>query len=168
MNRHIKKIGGLALATVGAIASGAPAQAHHSFAMYDTSVGVAITGVVVRANPDAFHYQMFIAQLNTERTRVLRDANDEPIIWVVEMAGAGQVASQGVTESNFPAGTIVSVGFYPLRDGSPGGTRNEFGLFRCPDATPPAAGAMCDTVEGGAPYGEGELPTLEASVAPTS
>lgn len=168
MNRHIKKIGGLALATVGAIASGAPAQAHHSFAMYDTTTAYSITGVVVRANPDAFHYQMFIARLNEDRTRVLRDENDEPIIWVIEMDGAGQVAAEGVTESQFPAGTIVSIGFYPLRDGSPGGTRNVYGLFRCPGGTPPPAGQTCETVEGGELFGEGELPAEEPPASPTA
>lgn len=164
MKRHVRKIAGLALATAGAVASWTPAQAHHSFAMYDTDTPVAITGVVVRSNPDAFHYQMFIGQLNEDRTRVLRDASDEPIIWVIEMEGAGQMAAEGVDDVSFPAGTIVSVGFYPLRDGSAGGTRNVFGLYRCPDDTPPAAGQMCDSVDGGQLYGSGELPTEEASL----
>lgn len=135
-----------------------PVQAHHSFAMYDTAKPVAVTGVLVRSNPDAFHYQMFIAQLDADRKAVVRDKDGKPVIWAVELEGAAQVASQGVTEKNFPAGTIVSIGFYPLRNGNPGGTRNEFGLFKCPEKTPPAANAYCDSVTGNETFGEGVIP----------
>lgn len=162
--RNLTRLVGAALAVTFSFAGWSPTQAHHSFAMYDTSKPEAITGVLVRTNPDAFHYQLFIAQLNPERTKVIRDAAGDPVIWVVEMEGAGQVASEGVTEANFPAGTIVSIGFYPLRNGDPGGTRNQFGFFRCPDKTAPAAGKMCDQVEGGQLFGEGELPPDEGSI----
>ena len=166
MKKLAKTIGGLGFAAIVALMSLTPAEAHHSFAMYDTSKPVAVTGVLTRTNPDAFHFQLFIAQLNAERTKVLRDKDGAPIIWVVELSGAGEVAATGVTESTFPPGTILTVGFYPLRDGQPGGTRNEYGLYRCPDKTPPAAGKTCDTVAGGKLYGKGTLPATEAAVKP--
>jgi hypothetical protein len=165
LNRLVKTIAGFALAATGALTSLTPAEAHHSFAMYDTTKPTAVTGILTRTSPDAFHFQMFIAQLNMERTKVLRDKSGQPIIWVVELRDTAAVAATGITESSFPPGTIVSVGFYPLRDGKPGGTRNELGVYRCPDKTPPAAGKMCDSVAGSKPYGPGKLPATEATVA---
>lgn len=162
----IKAIKKAALALTAAVIITVPVQAHHSFAMYDLSKRMAITGVLVRSNPDAFHYQMFIAQLDANRKSVLRDQAGKPLIWVIELEGAAQVASKGVTAGNFPAGAIVSVGFYPLRNGNPGGARVGLGLFKCPAKTPPAVGKHCDGVEGGQQFG-GEIPAdiAEAKVA---
>lgn len=132
-------------------------QAHHSFGMYDLSKPSAITGVLVRSNPDAFHYQMFLAQLDADRKKVVRDKDGKPVIWVIELEGAAKVASEGITANNFPAGAIVSVAFYPLRNGNPGGARVALGLFKCPEKTPPKVGKYCDSVDGRQHFG-GEFP----------
>lgn len=142
-----------------------PARAHHSFSMYNITTPVAITGVLVRSNVDAFHYQMFIAQLNQERKSVVLDKHGKPVFWAIELDGAATVAREGITEKNFPPGTIVSVGFYPLRNGSPGGARNRLGLYTCPGKTTPASGRHCDSVEGSRAFGGQFAPgTKEAKV----
>lgn len=150
------------VATVAAamIVAWTPVEAHHSFAMYDSNTIMVKTGVVVRTTPDPWHFQLFFAELNDERKSVVRDAANEPIIWQVEMETAAIMASEGVTPETFPPGTIVSIGFFPLRNGAPGGARGKFALYSCPAKTPPAAGAQCDSVEGAIKHGEGELPTL--------
>ncbi len=135
-----------------------PAQAHHSFAMYDLSKPRAITGVLVRSNPDAFHYQMFIAQLDIDRKKLVRGKDGKPVIWVIEQQGAAVIASQGITEKNFPPGAIVSIGFYPLRNGKPGGSREHLGLFKCPGRTVPMPGKYCNSVDGSQSFGSGDIP----------
>lgn len=142
----------LALMVVAGVTT-APVQAHHSFAMYDLSKPKAITGVLVRSNPDAFHYQMFLAQLDTDRKSVVRDKAGKPVIWVIELQGAAEVASKGINAENFPAGSIVSVAFFPLRNGQPGGSQTGLGLFRCPAKTPPKAGQHCNSVDGRKNFG---------------
>ena len=158
-NRLNKAIGfSLAVATL----AGMPAQAHHSFAMYDMQNIKVFTGVVTRVDPAANHLAIFFAPMNEERKNVLRDENGEPIIWSVEMGGSAQMARQGVSVNSFPQGTVFSVGMHPLRNGEHAGSR-EGGMFKCPERTPPAAGMHCDSVEGSIQIGEEPLapPTLD-------
>ncbi|MDR3475268.1 MAG: DUF6152 family protein [Devosia sp.] len=155
----------MALAAI-AVMTPVAAEAHHSFAMYDMTKSYALTGVLVRSNPDAFHYQMFIAQLDAERKAIVRDQAGEPVIWVIELAGAAEMASKGITANSFTPGAIVSVGYHPLRNGSPGGAGLDLGLYKCPEKTPPAPGKFCDSVNGGQSF-LGEFPpgTEEGHVA---
>jgi hypothetical protein len=140
-----------------------PLLAHHSFAPYDMQKTKIITGVVTRVNPDANHLQIFFAEMNAERKNVVRDADNKPVIWSVEMAGSGASAQDGISVSAFPQGTVFSVGVHPARNGDPSGFR-EGPLFKCPvgasgKATPPKPGQHCDSVEGRIAHGQGRLPT---------
>lgn len=135
-----------------------PAQAHHSFAMYDGTVYRVFTGVVARVVPNAAHFEMHVVPLNEERDALVRTADGNPEVWVVEMEPAARAARNGITPDNFPQGTVVSVGLHPLRSGKPGGDRRGSGLFRCPQSVVPEPGRHCDSVPGGEAFGEGELP----------
>jgi len=141
---------------------GTPAQAHHSFAMYDMRNIKVFTGVVTRVDPAANHLAIFFAPMNEERKNVLRDEAGEPIVWSVEMQGSAAMARQGVSVNSFPAGTVFSVGLHPLRNGENAGAR-EGGLFKCPERTPPEPGMHCDSVEGSIQIGNEPLsePTLD-------
>jgi hypothetical protein len=145
-----------AVAAVCALSAGV--RAHHSFAMYDLTKTYVMTGVVTRVDPNPNHLQVFFAPLNEARDQVLRDGKGEPVVWALEMAAASVAARDGVTVNGFPRGTIISVGFHPLRNGFPGGGRGESGLFRCPRDTPPAPGKHCDSVKGSTSHGKGVLP----------
>ena len=134
------------------------AHAHHSFAMYDEKKTYVFTGVVTRISPDPSHLQIFFSPLDSTRKAVVRDASGEPVVWAVELRGAGQVARDGVTVDAFPPGTIFSIGLHPLRNGRPAGGRGKSGLFKCPPSTPPAAGENCDGVAGSTSHGQGALP----------
>jgi hypothetical protein len=148
------------LAGVALLLAIAPrADAHHSFAMYDSAKTSVFTGVVLRVSPDSNHLQIFFAPLNDARDAVLRGADGEPVTWAVEMEGAAQAAAYGVTVNTFPRGTVFSIGLHPLRSGLPAGGRGKSGLFRCPDDTAPAPGQHCDSVPGATAHGEGTLPT---------
>jgi hypothetical protein len=148
-------IAGLILAVALAVA---PAAAHHSFSIFDSSKTKVFTGVVTRVNPDVNHLQIFFAVMNEERTNVLRNDKGEPIIWAVEMGGSAQVAQQGITVNAFPPRTIISVGMHPLRTGEPAGDRGQSPLFKCPPNTPPKKGMHCDSVPGHVAIGGDKLP----------
>lgn len=159
MRRH--PVCAAALAALVASATGAlvvPAEAHHSFAMYDEKITYVLTGVVTRVSPDASHLSIFFSVLNDARDAVIRDASGEPITWSVELRSAAQVAQDGVTVQSFPPGTIFSIGLHPLRNGLPAGGRGKSGLFKCPPRTPPTPGMHCDSVAGATSYGQGALP----------
>ena len=150
---------GLVAATLTAAAVvAAPVYAHHSFSIFDASQTKTFTGVVTRVNPDANHLQIFFAPMNEERTGVVRDDKNEPVIWAVEMAGSAASAQQGISVSEFPPGTVFTVSLHPLRDGRAAGAR-EGALYKCPSKPPaqpggrpkggpPAAGKDCESVEG--------------------
>src|SRR6516225_7364454 len=100
----------------------APAMAHHSFAMYDQSKTVTLTGVATRFVAQANHAELHFVPLGPD---------NKPITWGVEMAGAAAVAQQGITAQSFAAGTIFSVKLNPLRDGSNFGSRVG-AIAKCP------------------------------------
>src|SRR5262245_13849492 len=164
--------GGLVAATLAAAALAVPAYAHHSFSIFDASQTKTFTGVVTRVNPDANHLQIFFAPMNDARTNVERGADGKPIIWAVEMAGSAASAQQGISVSEFPAGTVFTVSLHPLRSGDPAGAR-EGALYKCPQKAPaaaggrvqwqpPAAGKNCDSVEGSVAIGSGFDPAQQA------
>jgi hypothetical protein len=154
MNAY-SRIGGTVAIAVTVILA-ASVGAHHSFAMYNMKAVRVFTGVVTRVDPAANHLQMFFAPMNQERKNVERDAKGEPIVWNVEMAGAGQMAKQGVSVNTFAPGTVFSIGLHPLRTGERAGARVG-GLFKCPDRTPPAPGKHCDSVSGHTAIGKEPL-----------
>jgi hypothetical protein len=157
MNTKVKAFGALAGLVVTAGLLVIPAQAHHSFAMYDMRGVKVFTGVVTGIDPAPNHLSINFAPMNEERTNVIRDENGDPIVWSVEMGGSAQMARQGVSVNAFPPRTVFSVALHPLRNGEPGGSR-EGAMFRCPDETPPEPGLHCDSVEGHVLIGTGELP----------
>jgi len=158
MNTKSKAFGALAGTLVTAAALIVPAEAHHSFAMYDMRNVEVFTGVVDGIDPAPNHLAINFAVMNEERNNVIRDENNEPIFWSVEMGGSAQMARQGVSVNSFPRGTVFSVALHPLRNGEPGGSR-EGAMFRCPDGVRPEPGKHCDSVEGHILIGTGELPT---------
>ena len=156
MNAQSRNRKTLPVAIAAAVVLAASVQAHHSFAMYDMRAIKVFTGVVSRVDPAANHLQMYFAPMSADRKNVERDAKGEPVIWTVEMGGAGQMAKQGISVNTFPPGTVFSVGLHPLRSGQPAGARKG-GLFKCPGRTPPAPGKHCDSVAGHTAIGKEPL-----------
>jgi hypothetical protein len=108
----------------------APAFAHHSFAMYDTSVEKTMTGKLIRFVLGGNHSQYVFEVINPDGTPA-KDAKGGPLLWNVETAAATQLARQGITVQNFKIGTIFTVTFSPLRDGRNGGAQRGSGLIMC-------------------------------------
>src|SRR3954464_7057898 len=126
---------------------------HHSFAMYDQTKTVTLTGVVRQFVAQANHAELHFILIAPDRKGLAKSADGKYVEWGVEMAGAAAVAQQGITTSTFGAGTVFSVRLNPLRDGSNFGSRTG-AIAKCPvdpvTSKPklPAAGLDCDSVEG--------------------
>lgn len=134
----------LAFASFGLLAT--PAFSHHSFAMYDQTKTLVLTGVAHQFIAQANHAELHFYLIGPDG-KLVRDKDGKFVDWGVEMAGAAAVAQQGITAESFPAGTIFSVKMNPLRDGSNFGSRVG-ALAKCPWKTPPEPGKTCDTVKG--------------------
>ena len=131
----------------------APVSTHHSFAMYDQTKTVTLTGVVTRFVAQANHAEIHFVLVAPDRKALAKTDDGKYVEWGVEMAGTAAIAQQGITGSTFPAGTVFSVHLNPLRDGSNFGSRVG-AIARCPtdSATSkpklPEAGKHCDSVQG--------------------
>ena len=129
-----------------------PALSHHSFAMYDQTKTVTLTGVVTGFVGQANHAELHFYAVGPDG-KLMKDAAGKNLSWGVEMAGAAAVAQQGITAATFGAGTVFSVKLNPLRDGSNYGSRVG-AIAKCPTdpATGkpkiPVAGKHCDSVPG--------------------
>src|SRR5262245_5071147 len=127
--------------------------AHHSFAMYDQTKTVTITGVVKQYVPQANHAEFHLVLIAADRKGLEKGKDGKPVEFGVEMAGTAQLERQGVTAQSYPVGTVLSVKVNPQRDGTNFGARIS-ALARCPvdPATNkpklPEAGKHCDSVPG--------------------
>jgi hypothetical protein len=125
-----------------------PVLAHHSFAMYDQTKTLTLTGVAYQFVAQANHAELHFYLIGPDG-KLVKDKDGKNQDWGVEMAGAAAVAQEGITAAAFPAGTIFSVKMNPLRDGSPFGSRvGGSAIAKCPWKMPPAPGKTCDTVQG--------------------
>jgi hypothetical protein len=130
-----------------------PAVSHHSFAMYDQSKTVVLTGAVKQFVAQANHAELHFYLLAPDRKGVEKGKDGKYVEWGVEMAGAAAVAQQGITAATFGPGTVFSVKVNPLRDGTNFGSRTG-AIAKCPmdEATKkpklPAADKHCDSVAG--------------------
>ena len=128
-------------------------SAHHSFAMYDQTKVVTLTGVVRQFVAQANHAELHFILLTPDRKGLAKNDKGEYDSWGVEMAGAAAVAEQGITGTTFGAGTVFSVKLNPTRDGTHFGSRTG-AIVKCPvDPTTnkpklPEADLHCDSVQG--------------------
>jgi hypothetical protein len=145
----IHRHSGRALATAivaAAITTGLPTEsgAHHSFAMYDQSKRLTLTGRLTRYIPGPNHAQ-FLFELVEDNGSDVLDDNGEPVLWGAETGPSTRLARQGVTPDNFPEGTIITIQVNPLRDGRNfGAVPNGTPLINC-GMTMPAGGCTAET-----------------------
>ena len=99
-------------AAVAVVAAGVPAQAHHSFAMFDLQKQVTVSGTVRQfqwTNPHAY------IQL------VAKDASGNDVEWSMEMGAPMYLYARGWRPGTLKAGQRITVTLNPLRNGRPGG-----------------------------------------------
>src|ERR1700736_6534298 len=90
-----------------------PALAHHSFAMYDQTKTLVLTGVAYQFIAQANHAELHFYMIGPDG-KLAKDKDGKNVDWGVEMAGAAAMAQMGVTAAAFPAGTIFSLKMNPL------------------------------------------------------
>jgi len=108
--RKLALIGSLtALVSLGVAG---PALSHHSHAMFDHTVEKSITGTVsdfAYRNPHVFLY------VDAE------DESGEMQHYWIEMSNIPNMIRRGVGANTFKTGDMITVTFWPLKDGRPGG-----------------------------------------------
>ena len=102
---------GLCLSLV-LLAYGAPAGAHHSFAMFDRDRTVTVAGTVKTLQIINPHGWLRILVSGPGGSQ------DE---WSIELGGPFQIKTMGLSESAVHAGDKITVQIHPFRDGSYGG-----------------------------------------------
>jgi uncharacterized protein DUF6152 len=132
-----------------------PVSTHHSFAMYDQTKVVTLTGVVKQFVPQANHAEIHFLLLAPDHKSLAKAADGKNVEWGLEMAGTAQLERQGIGPKTFGPGTVFSVKLNPLRDGSNFGARvGASAIVKCPVDTAtnkpklPEPGKHCDTVAG--------------------
>ncbi len=105
------KIAGCAV--IAAAAFAIPAQAHHSFAMFDQEKTISISGTVKEFEWSNPHAWIHLTAVDATTGR--------PVDWAFEMGSVGQIAAQGWKSNSIKPGDKITVSGHPLRDGSRGG-----------------------------------------------
>ena len=108
MRIHFALASALALATVGAT----PAQAHHSFAMFDMTKDVTLSGTVrvfQWTNPHSYIQLM------------VKDAQGRDVEWSLEMGAPMYLYARHWRPGSLKPGMRITVMVHPLRNGKPGG-----------------------------------------------
>jgi hypothetical protein len=108
MNRSFS----LAALALGAFLA-APAQAHHSFAMFDSAKQIEIEGTIKEfawTNP---HVGIYV---------VVAPKDGKPeTVWTIEATSPGNLSRMGWNKTTFKPGDRVKMTIRPLRTGEPGG-----------------------------------------------
>jgi hypothetical protein len=100
-------------ALIAGIALTAPAEAHHSFAMFDSARQLDIEGTIKEfawTNP---HVAIYIAAAP-------KDGKPETV-WTIEATSPGNLSRMGWNKNTFKPGDRVKMTIRPLRTGEPGG-----------------------------------------------
>lgn len=101
------------LALVLGVAAGAagPAQAHHSFAMYERGKTLTLTGTIKEFGWTSPHVSI----------QVIPDNASPSVPWFIEASSPSVLARGGWTSTLLKPGDKVSIGIHPRRDGAAGG-----------------------------------------------
>jgi hypothetical protein len=107
----------LSLALAAAVAAlgfgAAPALAHHSFAMFDRSKEIDITGTVKEFQYTNPHSWVIV---------LVPDDKGQTTEWGFESEGPSTLLRNGVKKSSILPGEKVTAHAYPMRDGRPAGS----------------------------------------------
>jgi hypothetical protein len=93
--------------------AGAPALAHHSFAMFDISRTVTLKGVVKELQWTNPHVLVWV--------ETTPEGGGAPELWSAELTSPGNLTRNGWTKRTLKPGDKVEVDISPLRDGGKGG-----------------------------------------------
>lgn len=101
------------LAVSVAIATAAPASAHHSFAMFDNTREHTISGTVKEFQWTNPHIWIQVA---------VPGANGREVVWSIEGSSPNSLRRQGWSGTTFKPGDRISITMNQLKNGDPGGS----------------------------------------------
>jgi len=113
-----------------------PAQAHHSFAVYDVNKTVVLKGSVKTFQWSNPHCVIWVL--------IQPEGGGEPQEWSIETTSPGVLTRSGWTRTAIKPGDRVSVEFNPLRDGFHGGRLMSITLLDTGQKLPAASIADAD------------------------
>ena len=96
-----------------ASAAGAPALAHHSYAMFDAKQNKELSGTIQTFKWTNPHSYIEV---------IVMDDKGQTQTWGVECGSPAQMVRAGWKSSSLKPGDHVVVTVHPLRDGTPGGS----------------------------------------------
>jgi hypothetical protein len=98
---------------IGVLAGAAPASAHHSFAMFDFSNTVTLTGTVKEFRWTNPHVILLVTAASK--------AGETEQDWTMELTSPGNLTRLGWSRHSLNPGDRIQLSFNPLRDGRHGG-----------------------------------------------
>ena len=107
------KFRALSLATIAAAIFVMPASAHHSFAMFDATKEVTMSGTVKEFEWTNPHSWLRVT-VNDAKT-------GKPALWALELSSPARLTTMGMHANSVRPGDSVSVTFHPMKDGTRGG-----------------------------------------------
>ncbi|HMI95175.1 MAG TPA: DUF6152 family protein [Micropepsaceae bacterium] len=107
------KFSALSLATIAAAIFVMPASAHHSFAMFDATKEVTMSGTVKEFEWTNPHSWLRVT-VNDQKT-------GKAVLWALELSSPARLTTMGMHADSVKAGDVVSVTFHPMKDGTRGG-----------------------------------------------
>ena len=107
------KFRALSLATIAVGVFVVPASAHHSFAMFDATKEVTMSGTVKEFEWTNPHSWLRVT-VNDQKT-------GKSVLWALELSSPARLTTMGMHADTVKAGDVVSVTFHPMKDGTRGG-----------------------------------------------
>jgi hypothetical protein len=112
MKHKVKALVRMLALLTASLGAGQVTLAHHSFAMFDKTKFMTISGTVLKiewANPHAY-LQVQVPGSNGTST-----------VYAIECSSPNELSRWGWKFNSVKVGDQISVGIYPLRNGQPGG-----------------------------------------------
>src|SRR4051794_32176532 len=103
----------IAALSLGVFAAAAPALAHHSFAMFDQSRQISISGTVKDFQYTNPHSWVIVTAVGSDGKQTE---------WGFESEGPSTLLRSGIKHSSISPGDKVTATAFPMRDGRPAGS----------------------------------------------
>jgi hypothetical protein len=161
LSQGISALGLLRAVTVAAVLFAGAASAHHSFAAYDLTKTVTVSGTIKDFRWGAPHSSLLLTY---------RDGAGRVIDLMVQSNAPAAFVKQGFNPRDFHAGDKVELGYHPNRNGSLGGAIASLKLpdgrvFHDIELSNPATGANVPGADSSAPPAGPGPPPADAGPA---
>jgi hypothetical protein len=101
-----------AFAAAAVLLAGAPAFAHHSAAMFDSTKELTVAGTVKQFQFTNPHSWLIVTA---------NDAQGKAVDWNIELGAPTMILRMGINRSTFAVGDKVTVHLHPMKDGRSAG-----------------------------------------------